>query len=341
MLEVKTCPGFPDMEPLAAQPAHDDLLVCALGFEDRCTAGPSRLKRSCYKARRAIVLRYDVHERENSRNESRLLRILSHIVCEGIVDAEFSVRDPVRSHGSFAEALEPSRQGPPCKSVTVDITSFSSAAIVQILDTVLQLASRSGATVRVMYSEARTYFPLRRDRHKRMPEEVYLSSGVSATVVLPKFGGLFVPGFPTLLITYLGFDPIRLRGAVNLLQPARTIGIVGVPPRPSRRWRADEVRTRNAKIIPDDNSIAYLSTLYYQQTIVKLRQLYEQFSPDYNIALCPLGSKQQTLGVLLFAQGHRDVKLIFPIPVKFQPERYSKGYGKSWQLVLRPAAVPL
>ena len=277
-----------------------------------------------------------MHEKENKRNEGELLGIVGEMADEDIKMVGYSVCDPYSSQSRLEAAIESAAACGEGNGITVDITSFSSAAIVQALDILLRASTACATPLRVIYSEAGTYFPLSKDRHKHLPQDVYLSSGVRQVVILPGFGGLFVPGFPTLLITFLGFDPIRVRGATNFIQPARTVGIVGVPPRGNRVWRAREVRKRNLRIIPDDDSIVHLSTFYYQQTVLKLGELYDERSPDFNIAVCALGSKMHTIGVLLFARDHRDVKLTFPIPMKFHPQRYSRGSSKSWQILFGP-----
>ncbi len=189
--------------------------------------------------------------------------------------------------------------------------------------------------IRIIYTEAEEYFPLKEDVNQRMPEDVYLSSGVKEVITIPTFSGVFLPGYSTLLIIFLGFDPIRARGAINFFQPSNKIGMVGVPPREDRKWRADEVKKRNLKVFDEKDEMILLSTFYYERTILKLNELYQKFSPNSNIAICPLGSKLQTLGVFLFVTEHPDVKLLFPIPMKFHPKRYSRGYTKTWQVIFR------
>jgi hypothetical protein len=141
------------------------------------------------------------------------------------------------------------------------------------------------------------------------------------------------PGYSTILIIFLGFDPIRARGAISFFQPSSKLGIVGVPPNKKRKWRVDEVVKRNARLFDKNEEILRISTFDYTETVEKLASLYEQFTSNSNIAICPLGSKLQTLGVYLFAKEHLDVKLLFPIPMQFNPTRYSKGFSKTWEIV--------
>jgi len=212
---------------------------------------------------------------------------------------------------------------------------MSSASIIQILDLLMQHTQKTFKQIRVIYTEAKTYFPLKRDakKIKILPEKVYLSSGVKEVITLPRFNGIFYPGYSIFLIIFLGFDPIRARGAINFLQPSRKIGIIGEPPLKYRKWRADEVRKRNLGIFDEKDDTVQLSTFDYQETVLKLEELYNEFSSKSNIAICPLGSKLQTIGVLLFARDHMDVKLLFPIPMEFHPQRYSKGFTTTWQTV--------
>ena len=326
---------LPAIDKLSIQHTQDDLCVCALGFEDRCNIGLSRLEKSGYVSKSAILLTYDVHEKENNRNRRELLKILQKISKTPFITSKYFVTDPFSSETKFIEALNTALKQSTVSTITIDITSFSSASIIQILDLLMQYTQKTLKQIRIIYTEAKTYFPLKSDakRIKILPEKVYLSSGVKEVITLRRFNGIFYPGYSTLLIIFLGFDPIRARGAINRLQPSRKIGIIGEPPLQNRKWRADEVRKINLGIFDKKDETIQLSTFNYQETVLELEKLYEKFSSQSNIAICPLGSKLQTIGVLLFARNHLDVKLLFPIPMEFHPKRYSKGFSKTWQLV--------
>jgi hypothetical protein len=324
---------FPPIEKLSDQYMRDDLFVCALGFEDRCVTGPERLEKHGYICKNAIMLKYDVHEQENDKNREKLRKILENIGVTPFLTSDYSVTDPFKSESKFVNTLNMIAKQPSISSVTIDITSFSSASIIQILDLLFYHPQKALKKIRIIYTDAEIYFPLKKDIKRRMPEDVHLSSGVKEVITIPGFSGIFLPGYSTLLIIFLGFDPIRARGAINFFQPSQKIGIVGDPPQEDRKWRADEVTKRNLMIFDEKDEIILLSTSCYEETILKLNELYENFSPKSNIAICPLGSKLQTLGVFLFAKKHPDVKLLFPIPMKFHPKRYSKGYTKTWQII--------
>jgi len=324
---------FPPIEELSNQYKRDDLFVCALGFEDRCTAGPERLEKSGYICKNGIMLKYDIHIQENDKNREKSRKILGNICETPFLTSDYFVTDPCKSESKFIDTLNMIAKQSSISSVTIDITSFSSVSIIQILDLLFRRTKKALKQIRIIYTEAEKYFPLKEDIKKRMPEDVYLSSGVKEVITIPRFSGIFLPGYSALLIIFLGFDPIRARGAMNFFQPSKKIGIVGEPPREDRKWRAEEVKRRNLKIFDEKDEMIFLSTFYYEETILKLNELYEKFSPKSNIAICPLGSKLQTLGVFLFIKKHPDVKLLFPTPVKFHPQRYSEGYNKIWQII--------
>ena len=321
---------LPPIEELSIDYIHDDLFICALGFEDRCIAAPQILKKLNYNCKNVIMLQYDAHQTANNKNRKKLEKTLASLSGEIPIRSEYFFTNPLESENKFIKAYRKSSEQSSISSVTVDISSFSCVAIIQILDLLFQQKLKQ---IRIVYTEAKTYFPLKKDAKKRMPDDIYLSSGVKDTIILPKFSGVFLPGYSTLLVIFLGFDPIRARGAINFFQPSKKIGIIGVPYRDDRKWRADEVEKRNLKMFDDVDERIRLSTFNYNETLLKLNELYGEFSPTSNMAICPLGSKLQTLGVFLFAIGHPDVKLLFPIPIEFHPERYSKDYTKTWQIV--------
>ncbi|MEW6104162.1 MAG: hypothetical protein AB1630_10205 [bacterium] len=323
--------NLPSIDELSLQHRNDGLFICAMGFEDRCTTGLAKLEKLGYICENVIMLQYDVNQDENKRNQKKLEKILKNISKTPFIISKYFVTDPFKSKNEFINALNIATKQSHIYSITVDITSFNSASIIQIFDLLLQQTQKTLKQIRIIYTEAKTYFPSKKD--VKMPKEVYLSSGVKEIITLPRFNGIFYPGYSILLIIFLGFDPIRARGAINFLQPSRKIGIIGEPPRKSRKWRADEAKKRNIKIFDEMDNILQLSTFDYKQTMLELNKLYREFSSSSNIAICPLGSKLQTVGVFLFARNHPDVKLLFPIPVEFHPKRYSKGYIKTWQIV--------
>jgi hypothetical protein len=183
--------------------------------------------------------------------------------------------------------------------------------------------------IRIIYTEAREYYP------KEPPQafdEEYLSAGVKKVLTLPNFSGIYTPGYSPLLIILLGFEPIRARGILNLFQPSRKIGITGIPSRADLNWRRDLARDMYSNFFGDQDRMIECSEFVYTECYNLLEELYKEYAQTNNITVAPLGSKMQTLAVLLFLEKHPDVQLLLSIPIKYDPRRYSEGIGESYQI---------
>lgn len=69
---------LPEIAPLHPS-AHDELFICALGFEPRSLAVPEQLVAGNYRCNRAIYVRYDNNLPENNSNLPALLTALTSI----------------------------------------------------------------------------------------------------------------------------------------------------------------------------------------------------------------------------------------------------------------------
>lgn len=323
--------NFSKIKILSKDDLVDDLYICALGFEDRCLSAVMKLENYKYKCNNAIIINYDVHQKENNKNKAKLERTLKKI-CKNIFYVLYNVIDPLNSEKNFYNILKEIKPSGILINCSIDITSFSSASLIHILEMMSHVPNYKIDRLKILYTEAKIYYPLKKDSNKKIPENIYLSSGIREVVVVPSLSGLVYPGYSTLLIIFLGFDPIRARGAIKFFQPSKKIGIIGVPPSSKMKWRINEVRNRNINLFEKSDELLKISTLDYRETIIKLTNLYNKFLSKSNFAICPLGSKMQTLGVFFFTKIHTEVKLIFPIPMQFHPSRYSKGFSNTWQV---------
>ena len=317
---------LPPIEELSPQQDSDDLFICALGFEPRCPGALQRLAKWGYKAQNSIVLKYDVHQKDNEINSEELNCLLNEITIRKIRECDYSTSNIPDSLREITSLFEKMHGKAPIKQASIDISSFSTSAVIQMLD--LLLKSKLEQT-RIIYTEALEYYP---KEPSTTPGEEYLSAGVKEVITLPNFSGIYAPGYSPLLIILLGFETIRARGVLDLFQPSRKIGIIGIPSRSDLMWRLDLAREMYQNLFGNRNRILELSEFDYRKVYAALEKLYSEFVQTNNIAIAPLGSKMQTLAVLLFLEKHPDVQLLISIPLKWHPRRYSEGIGKSYQI---------
>jgi len=316
---------LPPMEELSGYPAHDDLFVCALGFEDRCTEALARLSKNDYKVRNSIVLKYDAHQADNETNASQLYQLLKHVTSDAIKECEYRTSDIIGTSGQMITTISSFN----FKRVAIDISSFTTGLILQILDILFQTGIDQ---LRILYTEAEKYYPT----SPVSQDELSLSSGVRQILTLPSFSGIYYPGYSPLLIVLLGFEPIRIRGLFNAFQPSRKIGVVGIPTRSDLKWRLPYAKKIYENLFGQQDRLIELSEFDYRETLEGLEKIYAEFSQKNNIAIAPLGSKMETLATFLFLRKHPDVQLLMSLPMKYDPRRYTDGSGRTYQILFKP-----
>lgn len=209
----------------------------------------------------------------------------------------------------------------------VDISSFKTTAIIQILELLLSLNLKK---LKIIYTEAKEYYP--KNRVDTLQGE-HLSLGLRKITSLKDFYGYHTPGYSHLLIIILGLEPIRSRGVFNLIQPSKKIGVIGNPSRMDLKWRLDLAKNMYQNFFGDKDEYIVLSEFNYKEVLTSLEILYDKYYQNNNITLTPLGSKMQTIAVLLYLLNHPDIQLLISIPIKYDPKKYSEGIGEKFQII--------
>jgi len=274
-----------------------------------------------------VVLEYDVHQEDNKINLKEVNELLSKITSRQLKYLKYltsGIRDSFRESCSLFEEIN---HVTPIRQVSIDISSFSTSALIQVLD--YFLFKSDFKQIRIIYTEAIEYYP---KMAPQASDEEYLSAGVKKVLTLPNFSGIYTPGYSPLLIILLGFEPIRARGILNLFQPSKKIGIIGIPSRPDLGWRRDLAKEMYRNFFGDQDRMVECPEFDYRKAYDALEELYDEFIQTNNITIAPLGSKMQTLAVLLFLEKHPDVQLLVSIPIRYDPRRYSEGIGQSYQI---------
>jgi len=320
--------NLPDIEKLDFNDEFKELFICALGFEDRCLGSSTLLCNNDHTFMHSIMLKYDTHIDDNERNYDKLVKLLNEITLHEINEIKYSISDPNLFYDDgLKKKISNIIMENDINYIMIDISSFNTTAIIQILDFLFSL---DVTKIKVVYTEAIVYYP--KDKLDTMKEE-YLSSGISKILSLPTFNGYHTPGYSHLLIILLGLEPIRSRGIFNLLQPSRKIGIIGDPSRSDLKWRLNLSKNMYQIFFGDQDEYLILSEFYYKEVLNNLEKIYNNYYDYNNITITPLGSKMQTIAVLLHLLKHPDVQLLISLPIKYDPKRYSEGIGDSYQII--------
>jgi hypothetical protein len=329
----------PDLVRLDARvPADFDVLICALGFEQRCVGIAASLAETGCSSATAIMLTYATNAEDNRRRQSELE---GYLVSLGAAVSELEVDDPGfnrRLREALGAVAKPDDR--PLR-VALDISVASSQAVMRVVHELL----RADCDLEVLYAEAESYFPLRAE-YENDPEawsdedRLNLERGVLTVEFSSEYPGDHDAQLPHVVVLFPGFSRDRTRRILAKVDAefiidfdhAPVIWMLGVPPREASKWRRDAVR--EVQGIPMGHDQHEVSTFDPRETLLVLEGVYARCGLDRNLTLSPMGSKMQALGAALFCYARPDIRVAFARPAEYNASRYSIGIGPLWSLSL-------
>jgi hypothetical protein len=307
-------------------------LILNNGFERRAIRAAELLNTAALKAERVIVLKYEGSEHEaNYKKVSAIARRMVRS-SSGYYEIQSCDLGPL---SSILATVDPVGE-----RVVCDLTGLSRFLIL----TVLTRLYKRRLNFSLLFTEAREYYPRRRDFRpflqlkdaseafhdltKYEVSEIVYSSNCDVQEV-PDLAGRIFPNHPVLLIAFLAFKRSRLSCILNQYETNARILIKSVPVRKDLKWRERALDIINFDLIDENReTIVRLPTLDWVATYNSLRDLYIRNHTGYkfNVLLAPLGSKMQTVGAWYFAVNHSDVKVITSTPRRYFSMKHSTGY---------------
>ncbi|CAJ0681542.1 hypothetical protein [Ralstonia mannitolilytica] len=353
--------SLPEVEPWDGDEVSPDLLISALGFEDRASAIPQLFAERLPQGGAAIALLgcYDINTQDNEGNGDAIRGALSRF-CSEI--RTFSAESPHEVQCAVQAALQELRQSRQKVRVAFDISGASSTLILSVLATLIPQAPR--LVLDIVYAEPEEYAPPRFEYESRLEELVqealldgddssFAEQGVSDVDVNELYPGLNAENRPDRVIALPSLRTSRLVRCLAhisdqpLVSPVSSIfWILGEPPASSMRWRLDLQRrivNRQLAVMvgkePSDTTAPSLcernhhtcSTRDYRQTLGTLVSQIDQ-SAGSNVWLIHMGSKLQAVGVALALQVRNEVTVLRARPKQFNAGKYSSGVGTLWRL---------
>lgn len=326
----------------AAAHARVDVLICAVGFEDRCVAVTGALADAGCTVTHAVLLTYATNPDENRRLYGELDAHLDALEADRTA---LDVDDPGfnRALAGVLDAFDKPQDRQ--LRVAFDISVASNQAVMRVLHELL----RADCELHVLFTEAESYFPLREeyeaDREAWADEDrLNLERGVLNVHFSSEYPGDHHVQLPHAIIVFPGFSRDRARRIITKVDAEFTIDfdhapvtwMIGAPPAEENGWRRDAVR--DIQGIPDDHEQLAVATLDPRDTLRALEQLYARCGLDHNLTLSPMGSKMQAFGAGLFCYARPDVRVAFARPAAYNAGRYSTGVGALWSLTLGDTA---
>lgn len=176
----------------------------------------------------------------------------------------------------------------------------------------------------LLYSEPEEY-----DIDGNLP----LSFGVSSVQQLPGFTSSPNPSRPLHAAMFLGYEGDRAFATYELLQPKKTTVIIPDPPFRSE-WTGRTERL-NASLLSaiGQYSMEKADSLDPESSLAVLKMVLGDPSArsEFSRALCPLGTKPQTVGAYLYLRQCVDPPaVIYSRALRHNHSYYSRGVGQSW-----------
>lgn len=315
------------------------LLIVAGGFEDRSRTFISKLNQKFHKVENVIIFKYTTQKEDNLPNYKYLYNKVKELHCATLQTIEIDGDRPIGCLKVIQQQILLLNKKVKSKTVFIDISGMPHLIA---LGTIHHCYQQSLKTY-VVYTEAKNYFPLKKDWKKLVKawhsgnydvtQRYLLSAALKNIHILPEFGGIFRPSHLTCLIIFAGFEPNRVEGLVDDYAPGRLVVFYGKSPHKFFDWR-----TKLSKELHKDLFSRWfvrekeISTLKVNTIISALADEYKVLSSEFDISIAPQNSKMQAVAAYLFWLKHPDVQLLFTTPVKFNPSRYSKGSGKTYVL---------
>jgi len=313
----------------------EDLFLVALGFEDRCPWIAEFLaEQAGYSATRAVYFEYGTNQADNDVNRSRLVTALDSFARQvGSIPCDTD---------DFASQLRGILSGVCTRSNSPMVTFDISVCSSKLLITTLTVLFEFSLNLRVVYSEAGLYHPTK-EEYDTDPDKwtsdnkLGLARGVSKVSRSPDHPGSRRDVLPEAAIVFPTFKPERVRAILSdidqslLMRPDdRVVWLIGEPHLPEDHWRADVQRKINE--IPASAPAYEVSTFDYKKTLEILERVYQPFDCKYLVNIAPLGSKMQSLGVVMFWHIHPEVSIYYASPREYNAAQYSEGCKDTWRI---------
>jgi hypothetical protein len=318
-------PNLIEFNPVSITGHTDKLLILSEGFEDRSLSLVKKINKG-QTLKEVIICRYS--PKKESKYDD-LIKVLNSLDIGKRKEIEYNRFDPY----DFESNLRIVFLKDSFDEVIVDISVMSKYMIMQILYLLKECGNKR---IKIIYTEPESYAPTSYD--PKMDEQQKLSlqlpsTGVGNIVRTPLLSSVIMQKSPSLLIAFLSFNEQLIRALLTECNPAKVILINGVPPR--LQWREKATNDIYRSVIheykldnPVDNDDMLLrkcSTLFYQETIIELSEIYKKYGEDYRLIVSPTGSKMQAVGCALMRICCEDIHIEYPTPESY----YVLGYSSS------------
>jgi hypothetical protein len=300
------------------------LFICASGFEKRSLAFLKKLPTNNNDVNIENVLLINYLPVLNSL-KTDIIDCIKSPIKSNIDELDFSRFEPADFENAMRDYLTENAQK--YSEIIIDISVMSKLMIIIIL----WLLREYSLSIRIVYSEPKTYAPTKEQYNQQKPKLALPSLGVHDAITTPELSSVIMSSHPNLIMTFTSFNEQLIRALLSSFTPSRLFLIGSRPPRLT--WREKAAQDIHKDLLadyPDDNPIddnglllRTSSTFEYSETFDILANAYKENCYDYRLVVAPTGSKMQAVGVALFKICCYDIHIEYPTPASY----YWNGYS--------------
>jgi hypothetical protein len=339
--------NFPNINSaqLLTEGLRKRLFIGAYGFEERSIgwADFQNKKGSKKILSKAILIKYEP-KKGNNRVEP-LRKCLGKIGIVSPEELEFNYLPIDDIEVRLSKSMKNIND---FEEIILDITALTKYLILVIL---CNLRNYNG-TLRIVYSEAKTYAPTLSifEKFKKNPKtntiltSKFPSQGFGTILRAKCLSSIRMQGQPVCLVALTSFNELLIRHMLGTISPYRLIFINGSPPRKDFKWREFATQHIHNKLIQEYSAFNEIdaetgllkrvsSTFYYKETFVELEKIYDLFGMYERIIVAATGSKMQTVGLFFFKMKHEDIHIEYPNPDSYFFKGMSTGVKEVHEII--------
>lgn len=308
-----------------------DVMILALGFEDRLTLALEQLSRAGLRARRAVIIEYVTNQVDNETNRDSVMAALASIGSEDVATLDFGDKFEEQFSRFIDESISENSR------IVLDITAASNP----LINRALLILMRRNLNLTLTYGEAAEYHPTAAEYEKGVQHDLSGISTADGTYELEVTISSFAEqddSLPDQVVIIPGFDTDRVRKVIAQVDPSillvnrePVIWILGEPHLEKDRWRVDLMRKLHGiEQVEDASRVLTASTFDYVSIWSLLDDIYHEHATTSRLSIAPMGSKLQAVGVVLFCLDRPDVKVVYATPREYHTARYTTGLRDVW-----------
>ena len=306
--------NFPKFVNIDKFNEKQDLYICALGFEDRSLGSNKDLLSSNFKTKTTLIIEYDTHIEYNERDKYKLEKIWTSF-SDTFISEKYSHKNRHDSISKIQQQINDLEHN----TVTLNISSFKTHLQLELIDFLLNITNK----LMIIYTEPKKY-------GNQTIVHNTISSGIDEIFTTGKFSGALLPGYSSILITFLGHDFTRTNAMYDEIQPTKKISIL--PKNVDASEEHERIKEQHLELLNSSDVLKEFSIFDLDNLLTYLTNIREEYIETSNISIALNGSKLHSLVATIFAKKFLDIQLIMSTPTTYHPNNYSFGVGNTYKI---------